>query len=78
MIPSPAGGNSVLTWHQYDHLFCHRIPGAHPYKILGVAVTVVPIKQCESAFCHLRVGMVFNMSFANRACCFHTNRTYVT
>ena len=25
MIPSPAGGNSELAWHQYDHPFCHRI-----------------------------------------------------
>ena len=27
MIPSPAGGNSELAWHQYDRLFCHHTLG---------------------------------------------------
>ena len=50
---------------------------AHPYETVSVTVTVVSLHQCESAFCHLWIGVGFELLSADRARGFHAGRARV-
>ena len=77
MIPLPAGGNSVLTWHQYDHPFCHRIQDTsiqNPYSCNCDLSETVRVRSPPSA---CRRGLQYVVCKSGMLCPYQQNICYL-